>query len=161
MAFGQGVKTQCKVCNQFAPSDQFRLHHTYKMVVCPACFSGKTAQLEQKKNEEQKTPARPPGWDAEDDYLEKRSRIKKEEMRGVFTRVEGTNVVKYTCGNCKYPIKFDPAKNPFRACPYCNEEIPAAELRWYGFHGGGLLARRNLLWLASLRKHHDSIAPCN
>ena len=125
MALNQGVKTQCKVCGQFSASDQFRLHHTYKMVVCPSCFSGKTA-MEQKKKEEQKVAPKPAGWDAEDDYLEKRSKMKKEEMRGVFTRLEG-NVVKYTCANCKYPIKFDPAKNPFRACPYCNENIPAVK----------------------------------
>ena len=123
MVFNQGVKTQCKVCSQFAPSDQFRLHHTYKMVVCPACYSGKTALQEQKKKEEPKAPVKP-GWDAEDEYLEKMNRIKKQEMNGVFTKLEG-GLVKYTCANCKYPIKFNPDKNPFRACPYCNGEIPA------------------------------------
>ncbi len=115
------VKAQCRVCGGYAPSAQFKLHHTYKKMVCPNCYSGKTKQLEEKKKEE---PMRPPGWDAEDDYLEKASAKKKQEHQVMFTKISGTDLVQCTCAGCKYQFKYDPYKKLPYACPYCNMEVP-------------------------------------
>ena len=43
------VKAKCRRCNNSVPADQFKLHYSYKMMVCPNCFSGKTQLQEEKK----------------------------------------------------------------------------------------------------------------
>lgn len=124
------VKAVCRVCNKLVPANQFRLHHDYRQMVCPACYSGKSKQQEEenlvKKQEAVKKaePPRPPGWDAEDEYLEKMARIKRQENQAQFTKIPGTNTVKAQCSACKYTFKYDPFKKKPYTCPYCNEEIP-------------------------------------
>src|SRR3989344_7322847 len=116
------VKAECKVCKSTVASDLFRLHHDYKQMVCPSCFTGKTKQ----KQEAVKKPQviRPPGWDAEDEYLEKMSKIKMEENKSQFSKVPGTDYVKCLCSSCKYSFRYNPYKKQPTACPYCNSEIP-------------------------------------
>lgn len=118
-----GVKAQCKVCNGFAPADQFKLHHSYKLMVCPTCFSGKT---EKRKQEEVKKegPSRPPGWDQEDEYLEKMSRMRQKEQQTQFTRIPGSDMVQCVCTYCKFSFKYDHFKGIPKACPYCNINVP-------------------------------------
>ena len=45
------VKSLCRVCNNFVSASLFRLHHDYKQMVCPTCFSGKTKQKEEQERE--------------------------------------------------------------------------------------------------------------
>ena len=116
-------QAQCKNCNNSAPAEQFKLHYKYKMVVCPSCFSGRTEQLIEKKKQEVEKP-KLPGWDKEDDYLEKVAHLRKEENQAQFSKIPGTNQVKCTCFSCKYSFKYDPFRKMPRTCPYCNTDIP-------------------------------------
>lgn len=115
------VKAQCRVCNNFAQADQFRLHHDYRQMVCPNCFSGKTAKQAEAKKEE---PLKPAGWDAEDDYLEKTQRQRKESSFSPFTKIPGSDLLKCACQSCKYVFKYDPSRHQPSSCPYCNGMIP-------------------------------------
>ncbi len=124
---GQGVKAQCKVCGNFSPADQFKLHFQLKQMVCQGCYSGKTSFKGVKNDEVKKEPEEPPkpaGWDKEDDYLDRVARMRKEQSSGYFSRVAGSDLVKCNCPNCKYSYKYDPFKRMPQACPYCNGPVP-------------------------------------
>ena len=121
------VKSLCRVCNNFVSANLFRLHHDYKQMVCPTCFTGKTKQKEEQERELKKQEAKAPkplGWDAEDDYLEKMARIKREENQAQFTKIPGTTQVNAQCNACKYKFRYDHIKKKPSACPYCNAEVP-------------------------------------
>ncbi|MBS3166221.1 hypothetical protein J4444_03805 [Candidatus Woesearchaeota archaeon] len=46
------VKAKCKHCGKDAASDQFRLHYQLRMMVCPACYSGKPTPAQQAARED-------------------------------------------------------------------------------------------------------------
>ncbi len=116
------VKASCKRCGNSVPSDQFKLHFEYRMMVCPPCFKGKPIEKEKPvvKNE----PPKPPGWDKEDEYLERLVKQRREENQAQFQRIPGTQQVRCTCFKCKYVFKYDPFRKMPRTCPYCNIDIP-------------------------------------
>ena len=118
---GSGVKAQCKVCKGYAVADQFRLHPIHRQMVCPSCFTGKT---EQKKKQAEETTKKPPGWDAEDEYLDRVARLRKMQETVTYTKIPGTDLVKCTCHHCKYVFKYDVARRSPRVCPYCDVEVP-------------------------------------
>lgn len=117
------VKAKCKVCNKEAPADQFKLHHKFKQMVCPDCFSGRTErnQAQIKKMEEK---PKPPGWDMEDEYLEKMAKMREKEQKAQFSKIPGTDQVKCRCLECKYEFRYDPFRKKPRVCPYCSTQIP-------------------------------------
>ncbi len=122
---GGGVKATCRACGGSAMADSFKLHYIMKMMVCPACFSGKTQkEKEQKEVQKAAEPIRPPGWDKEDEYLEKAARMKKESAQPQFARIPGTDFVRHACMSCKYQFKYDPQAKVPRSCPYCNYPVP-------------------------------------
>ncbi len=121
------VKSTCKVCGQQAPAEQFKLHYKYRSMVCPACYTGKTEQLRQndkKKLQEQAREQKPAGWDAEDEYLERISRMRQAEVQAQFSRIPGTVELRCICAHCRYGFRYNPVKNLPRSCPYCNVEVP-------------------------------------
>ncbi|MBI2668228.1 hypothetical protein HYX14_00120 [Candidatus Woesearchaeota archaeon] len=119
------VKARCKICGQEAPADSFKLHYQHKAMVCPNCYTGKPSKsAETAVKNEPILPKKPAGWDADDDYLERAHRIRKQETAARFEPVPGTSLVKYNCHNCKYQFKYDPAKKQPHGCPYCNAEVP-------------------------------------
>jgi Zn finger protein HypA/HybF involved in hydrogenase expression len=124
---GQGIKARCRKCNNEALASEFRMHYDYKMMVCPNCFKGEREKpkVENKlqPKEEQKI-VRPPGWDAEDDYLNRYSRNKQEQQKSIFKKIPGTDQVMCTCPSCKYVFKYDPYRKMPQACPYCDGSIP-------------------------------------
>lgn len=128
MAFMNTVRAKCKNCQREAPADQFKLHYTLGFMVCPDCFTGKT----QKKLEEQaKAVAEkkvPPGWDKEDEYLEKMARFKKQEQSMNFSKIPGTEFLRSTCKSCKFTFRFDPIKNTPANCPYCATAVPSVKM---------------------------------
>jgi|SRR3989344_2484861 len=124
MNLGPGVKSQCRVCGNFALADQFKLHYQYKQMVCPNCYSGKTAAEQKKKEAAPQEQAKPAGWDKDDEYLEKASRMKKEETRALFTKIPGSELVKCACPHCKYVFKFDTVRSTPKTCPYCDVPVP-------------------------------------
>lgn len=125
-----GIKAVCRNCHREADSETFKLHYKYKMMVCPDCFSGRTEQKRQEIKKKE-APSKPPGWDMDDEYLEKMARLKNKEENGKFTKIPGTDQVMYCCVNCKYSFRYHPLKKIPPNCPYCNSEIP--KLRLYNF----------------------------
>ncbi|MEK6950193.1 MAG: hypothetical protein AABX13_00520 [Nanoarchaeota archaeon] len=152
-----GVKAKCKNCGNEALADQFKLHHAFKMMVCPGCYTGKTKSAaevgkgaeEERGGEGARTgtgremlggagrmsnkPAessvpRPAGWDKEDEYLGRASRLRKQETQATFTKIEGTEFVKYVCQHCKYNFRYSPSKRIPATCPYCDYDIPRVKL---------------------------------
>lgn len=116
-----GIKVQCRVCQGYALAGDFRLHYEHKVMVCPNCFSRKTPKKEEPRKEE---PPKPPGWDSEDEYLQKASQLRKEQNQAQFTKIPGTDYVKCKCFSCKYSFHYNPFKKLPRVCPYCSSEIP-------------------------------------
>ena len=119
------VQALCRVCNKHAPSDKFKLHHVYRQMVCPDCYTGRTkrAQDEEKKKEQQEK-VKPAGWDKEDDYLEQAQLKRNDEIKAQFSKIPGTDRVRCTCSSCKYQFKYDPFKKMPLSCPYCGFQIP-------------------------------------
>lgn len=118
------ISAECRVCGASCPADQFKLHFKYKQMVCPNCFSGKTQQRIEKEQQKKEEPMRPPGWDKEDEYLEKMAKLRKEENQAQFSKIPGTDQVKCKCLQCRYSFKYDPFKKQPTSCPYCDAEIP-------------------------------------
>ena len=118
------VKAKCRNCGKEANSDSFKLHYKFKMMVCPDCFSGRTEQLKKRTDPLKIEKHKPKGWDAEDEYLEKVSRMRKEENQAQFSRIQGTSKVMCKCAKCTYSFKYDPFKRQPTSCPNCDIDIP-------------------------------------
>ena len=120
-----GIKVKCRNCNREADCESFKLHYKFKAMVCPDCFSGRTEQLQKRVDPLKKVePKRPPGWDAEDEYLEKIARLKKEENQDQFKRIHGSSKVMCKCFNCNFSFRYDPFKRTPGNCPCCDSEVP-------------------------------------
>jgi len=120
-----GIKANCRICNNSAPVDEFKLHHEYRQMVCKNCF--KKGPEEKKKEEQvikQQESAKPAGWDKEDEYLEKISKMRDKEQKAQFKRIPGTDQINYTCAKCTFSFKYDPFKKKPSYCPYCDEDVP-------------------------------------
>ena len=117
-----GINAKCRNCGKESDSEGFKLHYKFRMMVCPNCFSGRTEQ--QQKIVKKKEIPKPAGWDAEDEYLEKMTKLKKEEQKVMFKKIPGTDYVLCNCNMCKYQFKYNPFKKMPRTCPYCNADIP-------------------------------------
>ncbi|HLC91414.1 MAG TPA: hypothetical protein VJI15_06635 [Candidatus Nanoarchaeia archaeon] len=116
------VKAQCRICGRSTAASEFRMSVNHRMMVCPLCFSGKTAaEQEKKKVQEVKRPA---GWDEVDEYLAKNARRKDQEVSS-FTPIAGSSLLKYKCPECDYSTKYDPDKMVPGRCPYCGALIKA------------------------------------
>ena len=125
--FGQGViKARCRKCGNDAPATDFRMHYDYKMMVCPNCFKGAKVvpKVENKVVAKEELPQKAPGWDKDDEYLERAVKFKREKEGGVFKKIPGSNQVMCTCPSCKYAFRYDPVRKIPYACPYCNGTIP-------------------------------------
>lgn len=114
------VKAKCKSCGKEAPADQFKLNYHLRYMVCPDCFRSKL----EKKMEPKSEPVRPPGWDKEDEYLEKANRMRKQEQQSVFSRISGSDQLKCTCTQCRFTFRYNPIKNNPATCPYCATPVP-------------------------------------
>jgi len=121
-----GIKAKCRNCDREVLADKFKLHYKLRMMVCPDCFSGKTQTIKEKEMAQKKAePPKPPGWDAEDKYLENYHKNKVVEPQTVkFSRIPGTNQIQCECKSCTFKFKYDPFKKMPRSCPYCNADVP-------------------------------------
>ena len=68
-----------------------------------------------------------PGWDAEDDALERMA--PKFDTRQTAPKLDA-NHVQLTCSKCQYKIKYDVIKEQPKACPYCGREVDTSEVRF-------------------------------
>lgn len=120
---GNPVKAICKNCGKEAAADQFKLHYKLKMMVCPNCFTGKTEKQAAEQQQKAVQPKKPPGWDADDEYLEKASRARQEQVVSSVTRIPGSSQVQYKCAHCKYSFKYNPDTKTPKTCPYCDKDV--------------------------------------
>ena len=116
------VKAECRVCGKSTPAEDFKMSVHYKMMVCPLCFSGKTAAEQEKKKLQEQQEKKPAGWDEVDEYLTKAAR-RKEQVISYFTSIPGSPLLKYACPRCKYVSKYDPDRMMPSKCSYCGEDI--------------------------------------
>lgn len=122
----QGVRAKCRHCGNDAPASEFKMHYDYKMMVCPNCFRGEKEKpkVENKVATKEEAVPKSPGWDKEDEYLDRYQKMKKEKDLAAFKKIPGSTHLLYTCISCKYAFKYDPFKKMPYACPYCNSAIP-------------------------------------
>ncbi len=124
-----GIKVKCRNCNREADSDLFKLHYKFKTMVCPDCFSGRTEQLQKRTDPLKKEePKRPSGWDAEDEYLEKVARLRREENQAQFSSIQGSRKVMCKCANCGFSFRYDHYNRMPRTCPGCDSDIPKVKM---------------------------------
>jgi DNA-directed RNA polymerase subunit RPC12/RpoP len=89
---GKSVEIKCRRCGKTSKAEDFVLDYVYKMAVCLSCIKerknndSKTLKQSFKESEaphvEAPKPIHPPGWDAEDEYLEKLERQKQKAASG-------------------------------------------------------------------------------
>lgn len=131
MALIKGVKVKCRNCGRDADSNEFVLDPNFRMVVCPLCVRERKAKdiasgvrgrpAAEAQKEKPQEPSHPPGWDAEDEYLQHFARAKsKSTIRA--QRIDDEHV-KFNCPKCNYEIKFNTVKKTPAKCPYCNASI--------------------------------------
>ena len=85
-----GVEIKCRRCGKMAKADDFTVDYVYKMAVCPSCVKERKAKETKstvaEKNEAFGKPIEPPkkqmppGWDADDEKLEKLARQKDKAL---------------------------------------------------------------------------------
>ncbi len=122
------LKATCKRCNKPAPVNQFVLDHVYRMMVCQNCVKERRtsenvqrALKEEKAQKEAQTSARPPGWDAEDDYLE-RSYAQKKRISGTVERLSDEKM-RYSCPVCRNSFIYNTVKKYPSSCPFCDAQV--------------------------------------
>lgn len=121
------IKAKCRRCGKDAPSDSFILDPVYGMMVCQNCVNERRSKSFSVKKggkdsaAESDEPAKPKGWDSDDDMLSKAYKNKVE----TYVKVQkiDSEKVKYTCPKCKYQFTYNVDKNLPPKCPYCNMPI--------------------------------------
>ena len=128
------VSVVCKNCGNRAPASSFVMHPEYKTVICPQCIKqlrskkaagmAKNSQGQQTVQHGQKgqEPGKPPGWDHEDEYLEKRYQQKQKEPKKTFERISADKI-RCKCENCNYPFIYNTVTKHPGSCPYCDQKI--------------------------------------
>ena len=102
------IMVNCRQCGGQARAGDFVLDPDFKMMVCPECVRRKGAgQPDQSKQPE---PPKPPGWDAEDEELERLWKKRPAQ------RIESGMRLKCSCG---YEFVFKGR----RVCPYCDKRF--------------------------------------
>lgn len=134
---------KCKNCGKLAPSMEFSVDPYLKMAVCKTCSKGarpsqgKITSAQQKtqqtrprgppqqdflfKSKQQIQDEKPAGWDADDVYLEKLAKTKKESTVKAERLSDGR--ILYPCMKCKYQFKYSQEKNLPAKCPYCGTPV--------------------------------------
>ena len=124
MNFGQEVRAKCKKCGKDAPASEFKMHYEYRMMVCPTCFKGQPKPVVPNAPKEEPVAPKAPGWDKEDEYLEKVTKKKQEQQTSTFQSIPGSPYVQCKCIHCKYTFKYDGIRKTPSSCPYCNNPVP-------------------------------------
>ncbi|MEA3430899.1 MAG: hypothetical protein U9R08_06495 [Nanoarchaeota archaeon] len=128
------VNAKCKKCNKEVLASLFVLDPVYQMMVCPACVRERKsaeakAESESKPEHIEVHIPRPPGWDAEDEYLEKATRIKERDI--VRCERVDDQTVKYKCPKCHYTFSYNAVTQRPRVCPYCSGDIKKIQVVVY------------------------------
>lgn len=131
------IKAICKKCGRAAPAEDFILDQVYRLMVCPTCvrerkdkeitakkIQEKAIALQEElkiKQAEQKN--RPPGWDEEDEYLERAYQQKqRQSMVNKYERINADRI-NYICGKCRYKFAYSTLSKFPKTCPYCGTAV--------------------------------------
>ncbi len=132
------VAIKCRNCGRSANASEFVLDYKSKMMVCPLCIKERNLRenvykeinakkqnfLMTKEAARQKvdeTKKNIPGWDKDDEMLEKMYKFKMDNSVRVQRIDEQT--VKYRCPSCSYVFKINTVtKNPSK-CQFCGAPI--------------------------------------
>lgn len=115
----------CKRCGKKAPADSFVLDHLHKMIVCPDCAKERRSSkgtVTPVAQEEKKEPAKPAGWDSEDEYLEKFYKQKRILGSLNFEKIDYDSGM-YTCPKCREKFVYNIPKRYPGACPNCGNKV--------------------------------------
>jgi DNA-directed RNA polymerase subunit RPC12/RpoP len=139
---GKEVTAICKRCGRPSAADKFVLDPIYKMVVCPSCIAERKSKSNTGKKigenalgsaigsaestEKPVAPAKPKGWDSEDDYLDRAYKEKRGNAPVVERMSDGR--AKYQCKKCKYKFAYDAEKKQPANCPYCGTPVTIGKL---------------------------------
>ena len=121
------IKVPCKKCGKQADANSFILDLDCKMMVCAQCvkdgkkLNAKTAEEKQLETAKSAKIPKAPGWDAEDEYLEKMHSVKAKQKVAVEKIDEES--VRYQCPHCKYTFKYNILRQKPGNCPYCSSSI--------------------------------------
>ncbi len=148
------LQVTCKRCGRSAPSDNFVLDHLYGMLVCPDCMkeqkmnskitkeaiSKKASELmmsprgttthsasSQPVQKPEEVKEKPPGWDSEDDYLE-RAFKQREKLKVNYERLDDFRI-RYVCTKCGHKFVFHTEKRYPRICPNCGTNVVTSAIR--------------------------------
>jgi len=121
-------KVKCKKCGRMSKPEDFVLDAEYRMMVCPYCIKDRRMKAdvykelkEQKGQAQQVKEEKPPGWDKEDEYLEKAHHAKMRSTVQVAKISE--DKVQYKCPKCQYNFTYNTVKKTPTSCPYCGSDI--------------------------------------
>ena len=143
----QDIMVKCRNCGKLAPSSEFVVDTYLKLAVCKACSKGARPSQgqtkivpSQQKMQQQTGPRglpkedflfkskpqqiqddKPAGWDADDVYLDKLAKTKKENTVKAERLSDGR--ILYPCMKCKYQFKYSQEKNLPAKCPYCGTTV--------------------------------------
>ena len=79
-----------------------------------------------KKEKQEIKQEKPPGWDHEDDYLEKVHKIKEKTI--VEVKQIDNERVRYKCPSCNYSFVFNIFSKKPSLCPYCNHKVRSMKI---------------------------------
>ena len=105
------VQAECPKCNSKSAADAFVLDYLERRMVCPGCFKKARKPTLKEQTEKQKEvvkETKPPGWDKEDEELDKLIRSRQNHVSGKIERVPGAEYVRFTCPSCTFKFKYYP-----------------------------------------------------
>ena len=132
----RGERIKCMKCNQDAYSNEMVLDPDYKMMVCPICIREKKVHKEveerqaeakvMKAVQAEEAKEHPPGWDEEDEMIERmvkeKERQKAEEPTIVLGETEDMNKIRVQCKKCQYAFKYNLETQSPALCPMCGNK---------------------------------------
>lgn len=134
--FMDDVKVKCRRCNGVVKAGDLILDHGYKMMVCPNCIKErKTKEREKltdnfnenKENIRIEKEIKPPGWDQEDEYLEKAFKAKMSQM-ATAEKIDEEKV-RYVCKKCNYKFIYNIMKQYPQRCPFCGADVSKFKIK--------------------------------
>ena len=133
----ESIRVMCKNCNKASPMEDFALDNVFRMIVCKNCTKARRlrenvhAEVAKQKEERMAKGAadeeeKPPGWDKEDEAINRAYRQKMAET--VKVERADQNRVKYSCPKCKYKFLYNIERRTPSSCPYCGAGISRMQL---------------------------------
>ena len=147
MIIAKQPMAKCKKCGQSVPANSLVLDNLYGALVCPGCLKRRPSSSKEEVLKatsdvlagmktkpapslaqgtvqppvQEEVKKQPPGWDSEDDYLE-RIHKQKEKLKVNFEKLDDFRV-RYICTKCGYKFVYHTEKRYPSACPNCGTVV--------------------------------------